>query len=121
MQFDATLWQPSGETNWVLGEPNSAAARLGLNRTTLRSKMRKLGISRQATKTSRGRLDVLAEHSKVVSRCLLGLDLRMFKRTMYQHRIVDSNKILHRGGGHKDASDGGGAQNPVNELAPVGY
>ena len=43
-----------GETNWVLGEPNSAAARLGLNRTTLRSKMRKVGISRQATKTSLG-------------------------------------------------------------------
>lgn len=29
-----------GETNWVLGGPNGAAARLGLNRTTLLSKMR---------------------------------------------------------------------------------
>jgi transcriptional regulator with GAF, ATPase, and Fis domain len=34
------------ETNWVIGGPNGAAARLGLNRTTLISKMRKLGISR---------------------------------------------------------------------------
>ena len=49
-----------GETNWVLGEPNSAAARLGLKRTTLLSKMRKLGISRQATKTSRGRLGLFS-------------------------------------------------------------
>ena len=53
-----------GETNWVLGGPNGAAARLGLNRTALLSKMRKLGISRQATMTSR-RLDLFsrAHHS----------------------------------------------------------
>jgi formate hydrogenlyase transcriptional activator len=44
-----------GENNWVLGGPNGAAARLGLNRATLLSKMRKLGISRQATETSRRR------------------------------------------------------------------
>jgi formate hydrogenlyase transcriptional activator len=36
------------ETNWVVGGPNGAAARLGLKRTTLQSKMRKLAISRQA-------------------------------------------------------------------------
>jgi|SRR5215813_2178139 len=34
------------ETNWVIGGLNGAAARLGLKRTTLISKMRKLGISR---------------------------------------------------------------------------
>jgi formate hydrogenlyase transcriptional activator len=34
------------EVNWVLGGPDGAAARLGLNRSTLRAKMRKLGISR---------------------------------------------------------------------------
>jgi len=33
-----------GETNWVLGGPHGAAARLGLKRTTLQSRMRKLGI-----------------------------------------------------------------------------
>jgi formate hydrogenlyase transcriptional activator len=36
------------ETNWVVGGPAGAASRLGLRRTTLQSKMRKLGISRQA-------------------------------------------------------------------------
>ncbi len=34
------------ETNWVLGGPHGAAARLGLKRTTLQSRMRKLGIRR---------------------------------------------------------------------------
>ncbi len=33
------------ETNWVVGGPRGAATRLGLKRTTLQSKMRKLGIS----------------------------------------------------------------------------
>jgi formate hydrogenlyase transcriptional activator len=32
---------------WMMGGPNGAAARLGSNRTTLISKMRKLGISRE--------------------------------------------------------------------------
>jgi formate hydrogenlyase transcriptional activator len=34
------------ESNWVIGGPNGAAARLGLNRTTLNNRLRKLGISR---------------------------------------------------------------------------
>jgi len=34
------------ETGWVLGGPAGAAARLGMKRTTLQNKMRKLGISR---------------------------------------------------------------------------
>jgi formate hydrogenlyase transcriptional activator len=34
------------ETGWVLGGSNGAAARLGMKRTTLQSKMKKLGISR---------------------------------------------------------------------------
>jgi len=34
------------ETNWVLGGPRGAAIRLGLKRTTLVSKMRKLGLTR---------------------------------------------------------------------------
>jgi formate hydrogenlyase transcriptional activator len=36
------------ETDWVLGGAAGAAARLGMKRTTLQSKMKKLGISRQA-------------------------------------------------------------------------
>src|SRR3989475_4050328 len=34
------------ETNWVLGGPQGAAARLGLKRTTLQSRIQKLGIDR---------------------------------------------------------------------------
>jgi formate hydrogenlyase transcriptional activator len=34
------------ETRWVVSGPHGAAARLGLKRTTLQSRMRKLGISR---------------------------------------------------------------------------
>jgi transcriptional regulator with GAF, ATPase, and Fis domain len=33
------------ETDWVVGGPNGAAAKLGLKRTTLITKMRRLGIS----------------------------------------------------------------------------
>jgi formate hydrogenlyase transcriptional activator len=34
------------DANWVIGGPSGAAARLGLKRTTLQAKMKKLGISR---------------------------------------------------------------------------
>jgi formate hydrogenlyase transcriptional activator len=34
------------ETSWVIGGPEGAARRLGINRTTLTFRMRKLGISR---------------------------------------------------------------------------
>jgi formate hydrogenlyase transcriptional activator len=34
------------ETNWVIGGPTGAAARLGIKRTTLQSRMLKLGITR---------------------------------------------------------------------------
>jgi formate hydrogenlyase transcriptional activator len=37
-----------GETRWVLGGPNGAAARLGLNRSTLQFRLKKLGIARPA-------------------------------------------------------------------------
>lgn len=35
------------ETNWVISGPQGAAARLGMKRSTLQSRMQKLGISRQ--------------------------------------------------------------------------
>ncbi len=34
------------ESNWVIGGPTGAAVRLGLNRTTLNNRLRKLGITR---------------------------------------------------------------------------
>jgi formate hydrogenlyase transcriptional activator len=36
------------ETNWTIGGPAGAAAKLGMKRTTLQSKMQKLGISRSS-------------------------------------------------------------------------
>jgi formate hydrogenlyase transcriptional activator len=36
------------EAHWVLGGANGAAARLGLNRSTLQFRMKKLGITRPA-------------------------------------------------------------------------
>jgi formate hydrogenlyase transcriptional activator len=41
-----------GESNWVIGGPTGAAARLGMNRTTLNHRMRKLGISRPQPQAS---------------------------------------------------------------------
>ncbi|HEX2055922.1 MAG TPA: helix-turn-helix domain-containing protein, partial [Nitrospiraceae bacterium] len=35
-------------SNWVIGGPAGAAAKLGMKRTTLQSKIQKLGISRPA-------------------------------------------------------------------------
>ena len=42
--------------NWVIGGPSGAAARLGLKRTTLVAKMKKLGISRPARQKDMNRL-----------------------------------------------------------------
>ncbi len=42
------------QTNWVVGGPNGAAARLGLKRTTLLFKMRNLGISKETAKPCTG-------------------------------------------------------------------
>jgi formate hydrogenlyase transcriptional activator len=35
-----------GEANWIIGGPSGAAFKLGMKRTTLQSRMRKLGIAR---------------------------------------------------------------------------
>jgi formate hydrogenlyase transcriptional activator len=45
------------ETSWVVGGRNGAAARLGVNRTTLIAKMRKLGVSRETAEQSAGQFD----------------------------------------------------------------
>ena len=48
------------ETNWVVGGRNGAAVRLGLNRTTLISKMRKLRISRGTAEPATERMESYA-------------------------------------------------------------
>ena len=45
------------ETRWVVGGLNGAAARLGLKRTTLMAKMRKLGVSRDTARQNAGQMD----------------------------------------------------------------
>ena len=40
------ILQALAETNWIIGGTKGAAARLGLKRTTLISKLQRLGISR---------------------------------------------------------------------------
>jgi len=42
----AVILQALQATGWVIGGPSGAGARLGLKRTTLIAKMKKLGISR---------------------------------------------------------------------------
>jgi formate hydrogenlyase transcriptional activator len=49
------------QTNWVVGGPTGAAARLGLARTTLLHKMQKLGVARQTSEQSTRQSDVNAE------------------------------------------------------------
>jgi formate hydrogenlyase transcriptional activator len=44
-----SILQALRESNWVVGGPDGAAARLGLKRTTLASRMERLGISRRST------------------------------------------------------------------------
>jgi transcriptional regulator with GAF, ATPase, and Fis domain len=51
-QFEYIL-QALKEANWVLGGPNGAATKLGLNRTTLIGKMHKLGLARSREATPR--------------------------------------------------------------------
>jgi formate hydrogenlyase transcriptional activator len=46
---------------WIIGGPDGAAARLGLKRTTLIAKMKKLGISRPVRKDD---LNPLSENRK---------------------------------------------------------
>src|SRR4029077_7640237 len=43
---------------WVVGGPHGAAARLGLKRTTLVTKMKKLGISRRVRQVEVAGLDI---------------------------------------------------------------
>jgi formate hydrogenlyase transcriptional activator len=59
------------KTNWVVGGLNGAAARLGMHRTTLISRMRKLGISRAAVEPSVGQsgsdIDIAESQLSVVA------------------------------------------------------
>jgi formate hydrogenlyase transcriptional activator len=60
----ALLLQVLHAAGWIVGGPNGAAARLGLKRTTLISKMKKLGISRPVRQIDTARLDPNPEPGK---------------------------------------------------------
>jgi formate hydrogenlyase transcriptional activator len=53
----ALILQALDSANWMIGGPTGAAAKLGLKRTTLISKMKKLGISRPARQINRDAFD----------------------------------------------------------------
>ena len=52
----ALILQALRATGWIIGGPDGAAARLGLKRTTLIAKMRKLAISRPVRKNDIDRI-----------------------------------------------------------------
>jgi formate hydrogenlyase transcriptional activator len=53
------------ETQWIIGGPHGAAAKLGLKRTTLISKMERLGISRPAQSSKDGRSGTATDRRKI--------------------------------------------------------
>jgi hypothetical protein len=54
------------DTDWLIGRPDGAASRLGLPRTSLISKMKKLGISRPRSSNA---------PSTMAEECLTGLQV----------------------------------------------
>jgi hypothetical protein len=71
---------------WVIGEPRGATARLGLKRTTLIAKMKKLGISRPVRQPE---LDLLGEENETQE---LWHPFRWSKRTAQS--VLGSPKLL---------------------------
>jgi transcriptional regulator with GAF, ATPase, and Fis domain len=60
----AAILQTLQATGWVVGGPRGAAARLGLKRTTLTTKMRKLGITRSVRQNEFNELDQNCEREQ---------------------------------------------------------
>jgi formate hydrogenlyase transcriptional activator len=65
----ALILHALGSTGWVIGGAAGAAARLGLKRTTLIAKMKKLGISRPAQQTETIDLTENGEGEEVPTGC----------------------------------------------------
>jgi DNA-binding NtrC family response regulator len=53
------------QAGWIVGGPRGAAAKLGLKRTTLLAKMRRLGISRPILKEATGLPRVAQEDARL--------------------------------------------------------
>jgi formate hydrogenlyase transcriptional activator len=63
----AVILQALEETGWVIGGSIGAAARLGLKRTTLTYKMKRLGISRPAGKSGLASEDMAADEMQAAT------------------------------------------------------
>lgn len=72
-----------GATNWVVGGPNGAAAQLGLPRTTLLSRMQRLGIP---GRVSRRRQESIGRFSRVMG----GLSSRLREEPSDGLRVVEA-------------------------------
>ena len=57
----ALILETLEEAGWVVGGPRGAAAKLGLKRTTLLAKMKKLGISRPISQEGTEMVDMARE------------------------------------------------------------
>jgi formate hydrogenlyase transcriptional activator len=53
------------QAGWIVGGPRGAAAKLGLKRTTLLAKMRRLGISRPIDQEGTDARDVAGEDVQI--------------------------------------------------------
>jgi len=69
--------------SWVVGGPRGAAAKLGLKRTTLLAKMRRLGISRQSLKAP-----AFPESRKKISRLESGTASRTWNKVTGQASLI---------------------------------
>jgi formate hydrogenlyase transcriptional activator len=54
-----------GQAGWIVGGPRGAAAKLGLKRTTLLAKMRRLGISRTIHQEGTGVVGVAPQDAQI--------------------------------------------------------
>jgi formate hydrogenlyase transcriptional activator len=71
------------ESNWVIAGPNGAAARLGMKRTTLHSRMQKLGIRLARTPNS---------HSAAVPTAISNRDRRVLDWPVHNPSHVDGDR-----------------------------
>ena len=62
---NAFILEALEQSGWIVGGPHGAAAKLGLKRTTLLAKMRRLGISRPTSQEGTGVPEVAQEDAKI--------------------------------------------------------
>ena len=61
----ALILETLEQAGWIVGGPRGAAARLGLKRTTLLAKMRRLGISRPILQVGTGVPGIVQKDARI--------------------------------------------------------